>query len=124
MDQIELEKCYLTILENGIIRLETKENISLSVNDLYEIEKFYHENLKIKSGLFLNVFSKGLVGDSKSKDQFVNFNNQNIKRAEAIVITDIGQRVEADFYLKHKKANHPIKIFDNEAEAKLWLLVQ
>lgn len=120
---IETEKFVITILENQIIRLETKENVILNVTDLVEIEGIYSDNLKIKEGLFLIVFSKGLKGDLSSKHHFVGKRLPYLKKAEAIVMKEISHKVEADFYLKHKKSDHPIKIFDNEQEAIFWLLL-
>ena len=120
---IETEKCVITILENGIIRLETKENVTLNENDLIEIENFYTKKLKVEDGLFLIVFSKGLRGDKTTKKRFVEERRQNLKKAEAIVMNNIDHKIEASFYLKQKKANHPIKTFDNEKDAIFWLLL-
>lgn len=123
MKKIDLEKCIISIQDNGIIKLETKENVSMNQEDLMLIERFYQEKLKIESGLFLIVFSKNLKGDFNAKKHFVSFNDKKIKRAEAIVMREVSHQVESNYFLKNKMAEYPIKVFDNEKDAETWLLL-
>lgn len=47
-----------------------------------------------------------------------------LKKAEAILVKELHQRIIATFYLKVSASlsNHPMKVFTNEAEAMKWLL--
>lgn len=50
--------------------------------------------------------------------------NVNVKKAEAILVKELHQRIIATFYLKlsGSKHAHPVKVFSNETEAVNWLL--
>lgn len=47
-----------------------------------------------------------------------------LKKAEAILVKELHQRIIATFYLKvsASHSNHPMKVFTNETEALKWLL--
>jgi hypothetical protein len=52
---------------------------------------------------------------------FQNTRFDSVKRAEAIVIKTLGHRLLAQFYLKARKdKSFPVRIFDNEMDAKEW----
>lgn len=48
----------------------------------------------------------------------------SLKKAEAILVKELHQRIIATFYLKISAArsNHPMKVFTNEEDAINWLL--
>jgi hypothetical protein len=50
--------------------------------------------------------------------------NVNVKKAEAMLVKELHQRIIATFYLKlsGSKHAHPVKVFSNETEAINWLL--
>ncbi|MFO0357160.1 MAG: hypothetical protein ACK50A_09410 [Sphingobacteriaceae bacterium] len=47
----------------------------------------------------------------------------SLKKAEAILVKELHQRIIASFYLKvsASHSNHPMKVFTDEAEAMKWL---
>ena len=109
-------------LENGIIRVETKNDVLLESSDLDENCKIYKEKLKIRRGLFLIIFNPGGESNAEARAKFANPNRFKMKIAEALVIKTLPHRIESNFYKNKIKPQHPVKVFSKEKEAIEWLL--
>ena len=120
---IEKEKYTIEQLANGIIRVETKKGIHFLEEDLKEVNRIYTEELKISNGLFLIVIGEDSTSDFDNFKRFAKPDRNKIRKAEAIVVKSVLHNVESDYYIKHFKVDHPVKIFDNEDDAILWLKV-
>lgn len=118
---IDREKFQIEKLPNGIIRVEVKESIHFHQEDLEELNTIYAKELDVKSGLFLIVLGKDAKSDFELFKQFAKADRNKIKKAEAIVAKSVLQNVESDYYIRHFKREHAIKVFDNEEDASLWL---
>ena len=118
---IEREKYTIDRLENGIIRVEVKEGIHFVDDDVREVNRIYTEDLQIKDGLFLIVIGEGSTSDFDNFKKFAKPDRNKIRKAEAIVARSVKHNIETDYYIRHFKVGHPIKVFDNEEDAILWL---
>jgi len=120
---IEREKYTIDKLPNGIIRIEVKQGIHFNEEDLKEVNRIYTEDLKISNGLFLIVIGEDSTSDFDNFKRFARPDRNKIRKAEAIVTKSVLHNIESDYYIKHFKVDHPVKIFDNEEDAILWLQV-
>lgn len=119
---IETSKCYIEQLPNGIVRVETKEGVRVSQEDLAENDKIYKEQLKIDKALFLVVFGPEGISNFQSQKKFADNERGKMKIAEAIVVKTVEHNLDAKFFTKYFEIDHPLEIFSNEEEATRWLL--
>lgn len=109
-------------LDNGIIRVALKNGILLQPEDLDENLKIYKEILADQpSGLFLLVFAAEGEATKESREKFADPKRAEIKRAEALVVLNVSQKIESNFYKNFFHPSHPVRIFSDEGEAIGWL---
>jgi len=114
---------HISALPNGIIRVEMKNDIQLTPEDLDENMKFYKEILGNKeSGLFLLVFAREGSSSKEAREKFASPERAAIKKAEALVISTMSHRIESNFYKNFFDPKHPVRLFDTEEKATKWLL--
>lgn len=118
---IEREKYTIEQIQHGIIRIEIKEGIHFTEEDLRDVNQIYIDDLQVKHGLFLIVIGEGSTNDFDNYKRFARPDRNIIRKAEAVVVKSVMHNIETDYYIKHFKVGHPIKIFDNEEDAILWL---
>ena len=111
-------------LPNGIVRIETKEGIRMTMEDLAENDKIYKEQLKIDRALFLVVFGPEGLTNFQSQKKFADPERNKMKIAEALVVKSVEHNLEANFHTHYFEIKHPLKIFSDEQEAVEWLLSQ
>jgi len=121
---IETHKCFIELLDSGIVRVETKAGASIEQIDLDDNYRVFVEELKIERALFLIVFGKDGLVDAASMQRFANPDRNQMKIAEALVVHSVEHALEANFFLKKFPLQHPIKVFDLEEDAIMWLKLQ
>ena len=121
---IETRISYIKKLPNGIIRVETKEDVELHPDDLDENFRVYKKlfDTTAAKALFLIVCGEGGVSNIESRLKFADPERGKIKKAEAFVVVSLPHRIESNFYKRFNKPNHPVEIFSTEAAAVKWLL--
>lgn len=118
----ETEACFISQLDNGIIRVEKKLGVELYPYHLDENYRIYKEFLGEKKGLFLVIFQVDCLGDEDFRNKAADPNRSQIKKAEALVIKSLANRLESNFYINYHKPQYPIQIFTEESKAVEWLL--
>lgn len=121
---LETRISFIEKLANGIIRVQTKEDIVLKPEDLDENYKAYSTFMDVENdkGLFLVIFASNGESNIESRLKFADPTRNKIKKAEALVVGSLYQRIESNFYKSFAKPKHPVQIFNNEKEAIEWLL--
>lgn len=119
---IETRAVYVKVVQEGIIRVEKKLGVDLDSSDLDELDKVYHRLLKGKQGLILLIFELDCTSDMKFKTKASSKERSTFKKAEAMVIKSLANRIEANFYKNYFTPSHPIKVFNSESDAIAWLL--
>jgi len=109
-------------LDNGIIRVEKKREVELFPSDLDDNYSIYKEFLGGEKGLFLIIFQIDCLSDEDFRNKAADPHRSQIKKAEALVIKSLANRIESNFYVNFHKPPYPIEIFTNEQEAIKWLL--
>lgn len=109
-------------LEDGIIRVEFFDNSEMRASDLDELMSLCKEMIPTgEKAFFLNVFPENISGDFEfgriSADHEIN----KLRKAQAIVIKNIPQRIQSAFYKNFFSLGFPLKIFNDELSAVSWL---
>lgn len=121
--QIETHTAIFTISSEGILVVTFKNNdleidleeAKLQVEAASKLANYQKMPVLIDARLSMHELTK-------EAKEFIA--NNALKKAEAILVKELHQRIVASFYLKVSatKSNHPMKVFTNESEAKQWLL--
>lgn len=122
MDQtIETTISYITIIESGIVRVQSKPDTHIELEHLEENLRAYSPILKGEKGLFLVVFEPGGTISKEARETFEKRHRNSFKLAEAFVVHSLGHRIMANFHVRINESSHPIKVFRGEEEAIEWL---
>ncbi|NQY68035.1 MAG: hypothetical protein HRT72_09985 [Flavobacteriales bacterium] len=121
METIENIKFIITLVSEGLIRVEIKNDVLIEKEDLIDNHKIFTKMLKGKQGLFLIVFRRGANATDDAKSEYANLERSKLKIADAIVVESTLLRIGAQFVFKFFKPEHQKKIFSNEQEGLKWL---
>jgi len=125
LQSIELEKAFIELLEGNVVLLKFKEDVVFELRDAIETNKVIYAMVKGKP--FLSLVDARIYGSisSDARDFFAkDLLTKDIRIAEAIVLNNLPTRLFAKFYIKISRLAHPVKIFSDLEDAKLWLQLQ
>ena len=117
---IDLLHSVVFLRDDGIIQINTKDH-TYSVNDVIEINNAQGElcnGIKRPAVTFVDPYSNI---ESDAREYMATFESTRFSTAEAFVISSVGQKILANFYLKVNKPTVPTKIFTNLNSAVEWL---
>ncbi len=120
--EIKLEFCTIALRNDGIIenRFSYEEPYEIDAHHVQEIADTITLLSQGKQCAVLNV--AGLYGSMTPEARKVDINGASqYTLALAIVISELHQRLLANFYFKLKQVNYPIKTFKSEEDAVEWL---
>lgn len=120
--EIKLEFCTITLRNDGIIenRFTMHQPYEIDGHHVREIADSVTLLSKGKKCPVLNV--AGLYGSMTLDARKVDINDaDNYTLALALVISELHQRLLANFYFKLKQVNYPVKTFKTEDDAVEWL---
>lgn len=120
---IETRSCYINRIgeTDNILRIEKKLGENIDFDELKDIDRAYKNLLENRKGKFLIVFAEDCSLTKEMKEKLASQERSSFKEAEALVIKTLANRIEANFYKKFYKPEHPIEIFESEAEGLRWL---
>lgn len=121
--QIATKTTHISLLNNDILQVKFLDNDEEI--DLQEAEAQLDAAVKLTGGkeMLVLIDARQSVHDfSNEAKEFIA--NIAVKKAEAMLVKELHQRIIATFYLKlsASKHAHPAKVFSNETEAINWLL--
>lgn len=120
---IETRSCWINLIADNepIVRVEKKSGIETISEDLEEIDRAYEHLIGTQSAKFLIVFQKDCNSDNEFKKRAVGKERSTIKKAEAMIVKSLANRIEADFYINYFKPQHPVAVFNSETAGLKWL---
>ena len=122
IQEIKLEFCTIALRNDGIIenRFFREEPYEIDAHHVREIADSVTLLSKGEKCAVLNV--AGLYGSITPEARKVDINDADKHTlALALVISELHQRLLANFYFKLKQVNYPVKTFKNEEAALDWL---
>lgn len=123
MKRIHTKIGIITLLDNGIVRIQGNSNINITLEDMYENDHAFKRLVPIGNAPFLTIFGENATIDSNAEAYFSNRERSKIKRAEALVTGQMHHALIALNHTSHNKPEYPIKHFKSEEEAIEWLLM-
>ena len=118
---IELEKFYTWMGSDGIARTKVKPDAEILLKDAKEntavIETFYNGK---KFPLMVDIRNIKLI-TSEAREHFTIKDRESVVKAFAMILSSSLSRLIGNFFLSFHKPAVPVKLFDNEDKALIWL---
>jgi hypothetical protein len=109
----------IRMLDSEIFYVLYDKGIVISVDDFEETAAVYNEISEGRKLKFLVEFPAFITATADARKWAEN--NQVDAKAEAIVFSNLSQRLLIRFYILMRKQNHPVKVFSNKTSAQNWL---
>lgn len=122
--EIDHNKCVITLYDNSIVKIRFKDGVKFELEDAVEANQTMFDLAKGKPFLSLvdSVDVRGEISNEALEHFAKHPLTKGIRRAEAIVINSLHNRILANFYLKFSKSHNPVKVFSRMEPAVKWLL--
>jgi|GEM_PF-1558589 len=108
--------------DNGIIKVEFNDKIQMRSSDLDELYEICKNLMHDEKALFLNIFPENIEGSLEFAKESASHEINKLRKAQAIVVKNIPQRIQSTFYKNFFNLGYPFKIFNLESKAVNWLL--
>lgn len=118
--RIEMSHSEVFLRGDGIVQLNTKD-MNYSVQHIKEINKAQGKVAGDKKRPLLVITAPYGNLDSEAREYMASLESTKYSTAEAFVISSLGQKILANFYLKVNKPNVPTRIFNDIKQAEEWL---
>ncbi|MBI1837152.1 MAG: hypothetical protein HYR91_07785 [Flavobacteriia bacterium] len=120
VDEKDIGPILFRLYENRVFHAIIKEGEKVTMEMVTEGYKFLDEN---GGGLFYNIYEFKSFSDVEPEVR--NWSAKELEKSytfvDAIVISNIAQKILADFYLKFNKPAQPTKIFNSTEKAIDWI---
>lgn len=123
MEEIVLKTATLRIDASGILRVRYHNDVDMTPEDA---KRHINAVVKLCSGrkrpfLIDTRNTRGTYSQEAMRKLAKNPEIVRLRKAQAIIIDSLPNRLLANFYIKFHKPVNPIKIFEKENEALQWL---
>jgi hypothetical protein len=120
---IELEKCFLHLLEDGYTILRAKDKVEFDLDDAIEVDDITFDFVEGKP--FVTLVDARNIRSSMSHEARNHFATNkkitDIRKAQAIVVNNLHTKLIANFYMNFHRPANPIKIFNDYDKADKWV---
>jgi hypothetical protein len=120
MTKVELNKSTCILLEKGVINVIYKNNVEIELEDVIEIRKV---TLQMSEGNpYVAIYESGEQTIVTKEAREIPMIDDTIKnrKALAIIMNNLPQRIIINFFIRTNKKSHPIKAFTSKTEALKW----
>jgi len=119
--EVELPILKMYLLKHNIIKMAPFENVEMGVDDLMKMQEVKHDFVgENHYGVMFVAPTVGMMTKEARELASQELINKNAI-VKAIVLNNLGMRLIASFFLKFNKPVKEHRIFDNEADAYIWL---
>ncbi len=120
MNKIELNKAICELIEESVILVTYKSKAEIELEDVIEIRNTTHQLANGKE--YVSIYDAGEETTVTKEAREISAKDGNIanRKAMAIIVKHLGQRILANFFINLNKKIHPMKAFTNRAEAIKW----
>lgn len=121
---IDLGHSLVRLRTDGIVQINFGDNVELDLKEAVEINEAISEITDGKKALILNIGGKNTSATSTAREFSASPTGLKYTIADAFVVTNLAQKILANFYLSFNKPLVNTKIFDNIDKAIEWLKAQ
>lgn len=120
MNTIELNKAICELIEEGVILITYKNKVEIDIDEVIEIRNVTHELANGKE--YVSIYDAGDETTVTKEAREISTKDGNIanRKAMAIIVKHLGQRIIAKFFINFNKKMHPMKAFNTKEEAIIW----
>ncbi len=120
MKTLELNRAFCTLLEEGVVNVIYKDNVEIELEDVVELRKVTEEMTNGKC--YVSIYEAGEQTSITKEAREISTNDIHIKnrKALAIVVKNLAQRLISNFFINASKRSYPIKVFNSKAKALEW----
>lgn len=115
--------CLVKLISPQFLYLQFKGNVDHTVEEFDELILTIKELMNFKPFVVINDLRNNFGGFSKEIREYLAQHPDLIKYkyAEAMLVNNLGIRMQVNFYLKFNKPNMVYKVFNDEEKAMNWL---
>lgn len=121
ISEINTETANIRKLENGVIRVEIKDNVLLEAKNLEENYKAYLELIDGKNAAFLIIVNDTATISTQGREEYNKKTRKEIRRKDALVMKDPSTLLLINSQVKFIKPIIPLQAFLDEPSALHWL---
>lgn len=119
--QIDSGAVQVRLTDCGIIIIRYADDYSVSLQTAEKITDAIRSLVGKTDMAMLHVPGMHTTSDDGVREYLALMSKKKSKKAEAIVIRNLDQRIKANFYLRINRPECPTVLFDSEEEAAKWL---
>jgi hypothetical protein len=117
---IETRCSVLHFEEPDLLRSISKPGLEMDIDGILEnIEA--SKQLTGDRKYYVIIITEETATYTKEAREYKDASVESRKKAEAIVVTSLPNRILGTFYARSRRKNHPIRLFATEAEALEWI---
>ncbi|MBV6484285.1 MAG: hypothetical protein KFKLKKLM_00781 [Flavobacteriales bacterium] len=120
MTKITLNKATCHLLEEGVILVTYKNNVEIDINEVIEIRNTTHQLANGKAFVAIYDAGEDTLITKEAREISAKDGNITNRKAMAIIVKHLGQRIIANFFINLNKKIHPMKAFTNREDAVKW----
>jgi hypothetical protein len=106
---------------DGIVQINFGDNVEMDLKESTEIIDTISELTNDKKALILNIAGKNTSVTSAAREYSASAAGLRCTIADAYVVTNLAQKILANFYISFNKPLVKTRIFDDEKNAVEWL---
>jgi len=117
----DLEKYSISFSTDGIVIIDIKPDVEISIEEIIEGTNFILSIVKEKKLPILFIANEFSIPSKESREYLAKKESLPYAIADAYVICSFPQKIVGNFYLKVNKPFRPTKLFTDKNEALKWL---
>lgn len=121
---VDLGHSLIRLRTDGIVQVNFGDNVEMDLKESVEVIHAIGEVTDEKKALILNIGGKNTSASSAAREFSASIGGLRYTIADAFVVTNLAQKILANFYISFNKPLVPTKIFDNVDKATEWLKSQ
>lgn len=122
MNLVETKSAVISVVDNDTLKVVMKPNAYVSKIEYETFAPIYFNLAGRKKEIkFLVIVQEGLSVENKVMNFFQSMYRTDFKKAEAYIVLDPTHKLFFKVALKLAKIKYPVRLFENEREALIWL---
>lgn len=110
----------LSFEEPDLLRSVSKPHVEMTLEGIIENAEAVRDLIKGMPYYVLFISDDTATYTNEARE-YIDYDLENLKKAEALVVTSLGHRIIANFYTRTRRRHHPVRVFATDWEAVEWI---